>query len=312
MTAGRLLYRLWYQPLETLARSWREGGPVNQWVDRRGRRAMEATARRLPPLPAAPPDAPEISSLTGRRFWFQTAFCFWSLCRQARRPLRAAFFDDGTGDDALRAECRRLFPGSRLHDATEITARLDEHLPAARFPLLRARRLEYPNLRKLTDVHAGRQGWRLVLDSDMLFFRTPALLLDWLDAPAAPLHMTDVQDAYGYPRDLLEILAGGPVPSRLNVGLCGLRSDTIDWDQLESWCRRLQAAAGTSYYQEQALVAMLLAGRECVVAPSADYVLLPTEAEARQPTAIMHHYVDLSKRGYFRHAWRHVAAGTST
>ena len=303
MSPGRLLYLVWYKPLEALARSWREGGAVSQWINRRGRLAMAAAAARLPPLPAPPPDAPEVFFLTGRRFWFQTAFCFWSLRRCAERPLRGVFYDDGTFDDTLRAECSRLFPGSLIHGAPEIAAALDQHLPVPRFSTLRARRLEYPNLRKLTDVHAGGRGWRLVLDSDMLFFRKPDLLLGWLDAPNRPLHMTDVHDAYGYSRLLLESLAGQPVPFRLNVGICGLRSDELDWEELETWCRRLQDAAGTSYYQEQALTAMWLAGRECAVAPPKDYVLMPSEAECYRPTAVMHHYVDISKRGYYRHAW---------
>ena len=303
---GRLAYLLWHRPLAELHRSWREGGPINQLRTRRGRLAMVAATKLLPPLPPPPPDAPEVCFLTGRRFWYQTAFCFWSLCRHAGRPLRVAFYDDGTIDDPLRTECVRLFPGARLHDARAIAASLDEHLPVARFPALRARRLVYPNLRKLTDVHAGGRGWRLVLDSDMLFFRRPDLLLAWLDAPTRPLHMTDVQDAYGYSRALMETIAGRPIPIRLNVGLCGLRSDELDWDRLETWCRRLQEAEGTSYYQEQALTAMLLAGRECVVAPPEDYVLMPDEDEARRPHAVMHHYVHLSKRGYFRHAWRHL------
>ncbi|HUK88732.1 MAG TPA: hypothetical protein VLT85_13785 [Terriglobales bacterium] len=301
-----MLYLVWYKPQEALVRSWREGGPWNQWINHRGRRAMAAAAARLPPLPMPPPESPEVCFLTGRRFWFQTAFCFWSLSRCAGRPLRAAFYDDGTIDDSLHAECDRLFPGSRIHGALEIAANLERHLPADRFPTLRARRLEYPNLRKLTDVHAGARGWRLVLDSDMLFFRRPDLLLAWLDAPDRPVHMTDVHDAYGYPLPLLESLAGRPIPHRVNVGICGLRSEELDWERLESWCRRLHERAGTSYFQEQALTAMWLAGQACTVAPPEDYRLLPAEAECRRPTAIMHHYVDLSKRGYYRHAWHRV------
>ena len=304
---GRLVYLFWFAPLAALHRSRREGGPVNQWITRRGRRQMAAAASQLPPLARPPPDAPEVAFLTGRRFWYQTAFCFWSLARRSGTPVRVAFYDDGSIGPALRAEGARLFPGCRFEDADQIAARLDQHLPAARFPVLRARRLVYPNLRKLTDVHAGARGWRLVLDSDMLFFRRPGLLLEWLDAPARPLHMTDVQDAYGYSPGLMQTLVGGPIPHRLNVGLCGLNSEALDWDHLEYWCRRLQETEGTSYYLEQALTAMLLAGRECVVAPPTDYVLMPAEMEARQPHAVMHHYVDLSKRGYFRHAWRHIA-----
>ncbi len=301
---GRLIYQVWHRPRAALIRGWREGGPINQFITRRGRLAMMAAAPRLPALPAPPAGAPEVAFLTGRDFWFQTAFCGWTLGRLAGRPLRITFFDDGTIDEALAAESQRLFPGSVVQTAVQIESRLDQHLPASRFPVLRARRLVYPNLRKLIDVHVGGSTWRLVLDSDLLFFRRPDLLVSWLERPDRPLHMTDVQDAYGYPRELMEDLAGRPVPRRLNVGLCGLRSDELDWERIEFWCRTLQEKAGTSYYQEQALVAMLLAGRDCIVAPADDYRIMPPEEEAARPTAVMHHYVDLSKRGYYRHAWR--------
>jgi hypothetical protein len=267
---------------------------------------MERVAALLPPIPEPPPTAPEVVFLTGRRFWFQTAFCFWSLCRAAETPLRGVFFDDRTLDAGMCAEARRLFPGSRIHRAEQTEAALDRDLPASRFPTLRARRLVYPNLRKLTDVHAGASGWKLVLDSDMLFFRRPVLLLEWLAHPSLPLHMADVRDSYGYSAGLLASLAGAAPPSKVNVGLCGIRSDRLDWDRLEHWCSRLQEAEGTSYYQEQALVALLCAGGETVCAPPDDYRLMPGEEECLRPTAVMHHYVDLSKRGYFRHAWRRV------
>jgi hypothetical protein len=305
LTPGRIVYLGWHKPLAEIRRSFREGGPLSQWRTARGREEMKRAAAQLPPVPPPPAGAPEIHFLTGQRFWFQTAFCFWSLCHHAGRPLRAVIYDDGTLDATLRAECARLFPGARVVTAAEIEARLDTHLPTADFPTLRARRRNYPNLRKLTDVHAGEVGWRLVLDSDMIFFQRPAALLAWLDAPTRPLHMADVQDAYGYSPALLCALAGAPIPHLLNVGVCGLRSDGINWKQLEDWNRRLIEAEGTSYYEEQALTALMLAGRDAECLPAADYRLMPGDAECRSPTAVLHHYVDLSKRGYFRQAWRH-------
>ena len=304
LTAGRLVYLALYQPLGWLHRSWREGGPANQLITANGRRAMMHAATLLPPLAQSPADAPEISFLTGKRFWYQTAFCFWSLCRQAGRPLRATFFDDGTFDKSLRAESARVFPGSRVCGAEEVHSLLDQYLPNQRYPALRKRRLAYPNLRKLTDCHAGGQNWRLVLDSDMLFFHRPAALMDWLQSPSQPLHMTDVQNAYGYSPALMEKLTGQKIPQLVNVGICGLQSAQIDWDQLEHWCQQLEAAEGTSYYLEQALVAMLLAGQTAERLPTRDYRLLPNDEECCRPTAALHHYVDLSKRGYFRYAWR--------
>jgi hypothetical protein len=59
--------------------------------------------------------------------------------------------------------------------------------------------------------------------------------------------MTDVADAYGYPLATMERLAGAPIPPRVNVGFCGLRSDEIDWDRLEHWTRQL-ALVHPHYY----------------------------------------------------------------
>jgi len=306
LTAGRLFYLTVHQPLGWIERSWREGGPLNQWITNQGRLAMVEAARHLPPLPPAQSGAPEIVFLTGRRFWPQTAFCFWSLSHHSQRSFTPVFIDDGSFDEALRAECQRLFPGARLPRSEELDARLAASLPSARFPALIGQRRTYLHLRKITDAHAGVSGWRLVLDSDMLFFRRPDALLAWCDQPEKPIHMIDVQDAYGYPNATLTTLARQPIPEKINVGVCGLRSETIDWEKLEWWCAQLLARHGTSYYLEQALIALLLSGQETTTLPTTDYRLMPTESECRTPKAVLHHYVAESKRGYFRHAWKQV------
>jgi hypothetical protein len=304
---GRLWYRTYHAPMGLLRKCGREG-VGNLLLSRRGRSQMIAAAARLPALPAAA-EAPELEVhfLSGRAFWYQTCFCAYSLLRHSPVALRPVIHDDGSLDEACRAAIHRVFPHARIVDAAEVAQRLDAALPADRYPTLRARRLVYPHLRKLTDIHAGCRGWKLVLDSDMLFFREPTYLLEWLRAPDRPCHMVDVEDCYGYPLELMAELAGGPIPHRLNVGICGLRSDEIDWDRLEIWCRALIERAGPHYLQEQAMTAMLVAGRSCAAAPAADYIALPSREEVLHPRAAMHHYVAQSKAWYFRHGWRHVA-----
>lgn len=301
---GRLAYLGWYAPLGAVRRSLAAGGPLEEWRDARGARAMARAATKLATL-RGPADgsAPEVHFLTGRKFWYQTAFCLHSLQVQSGRVFRAVLHDDGTLDAKATARLRALFPTCEIRRRAANDERLAALLPPARFPFLHERRRSYANILKLTDVHAGATGARLVLDSDMLFFRRPDFLLAWIDAPVAPLHMVDVQDSYGYPLPLMAALAGAPIPPRINVGITGLRSETLDWDKIEFWCRTLLEAHGTSYYLEQALVAMLLAGRARSVAPAEDYRLAPDLAECQFPRAAMHHYVAGSKRGYFRHAW---------
>lgn len=302
---GKLAYRCWYRPRSRVREILAAGGLREVRRTELGRREMEASAYKLTPLtPTDPAEPLELHLLTGRRFWYQTAFCLWSFARASRRRLAPVIYDDGTLTTEWQAPIARLFPLTQFVPQADIVSRLDEHLPAAQFPFLRERWRNYPNLRKLTDVHVGRTGWKLVLDSDLLFFHRPQFLLDWLARPEMPLHAVDCETSYGYPLALMSELAGKPISELVNVGLTGLDGSSLDWERLEYWCRTLIERHGTHYYLEQALIAMLIAGQNCAVATSDEYVTKPDENEARDCRAVMHHYVATSKKWYFRHCWR--------
>lgn len=309
---GRLLYLLYHRPVEWFDALVAAGGPFEQRRTENGKAQMEIAAAQLPVLPAGTGPAIELHLLTGRRFWYQTAFCLWTFARHAGRPLRPVIYDDGTLEPVHRDALSRLFLATRYVAQSEAIARLDAWLPENRFPVLRERWLNYPNIRKLIDPHIGSKGWKLVIDSDLLFFRRPELLLSWCDHPQRPLHAVDCETSYGYSRELMNELAGAPVADLVNVGLTGLESTALDWEQLERWCAVLISRERTNYYLEQALIAMLTAGRPCTVAPAADYVTLPVEPEASACRAVMHHYVAGSKRHYFQHNWRRVLAEQTT
>lgn len=303
---GRMCLLLWHQPIGRARDSLRNGGPWAERETERHRRAMEAAASCIPPLPNVTGSA-ALHLLTGRRFWYQTVFCLHSWFRNGGAQARIELYDDGTLDPATSTRLARLGPSVRIHSIDETRERLERHLPRAKFPVLRERWDAYPNIRKLTDPHLAQSGWKLVLDSDLLFFRRPTLLNAWLEQPARLLHAEDCTESYGYSRSLLNELADAQIPQKINVGLCGLRSDALDWEALEHWCTVLQERERTSYYLEQALVAILAArAGECIRAPAADYVTKPHPAEVRAPRAIMHHYVAESKRWYFRYGWRHT------
>ncbi len=307
--AGRIVYQLMHRPMAAVRESRRRGGPLAQLAASRGRRAMQTAAASLPlppPRPAVAGSDLSVHLLTGRRFAYQAAFCLHTLARHSPVPLAPELYDDGSLNAHARAPLLRLFPHIVIHEHATLRDRLDQFLPLDRFPVLRERWLNYPHVRKLIDVHLGRSGFRLVLDSDLLFWREPRLLLDWAAAPDRPLHATDCEENYGYDRKLLARIAGKPIPSLVNVGLCGLSSDTIDWPFLEFAASSLIREAGTSYYLEQALVALLVARNPlpAIIAPAADYLTYPNAGEIAAPAAIMHHYVDLSRDAYHRHAWR--------
>ncbi|HUR56199.1 MAG TPA: hypothetical protein VM029_00715 [Opitutaceae bacterium] len=304
---GRLAYRFYYAPLGAVRASFAAGGPLEQWRTARGREAMERAARNvLPPLPPPPGDAPAppVHVLTGRALWYQTAFMLHSLARF--QPVQVVVHDDGTLAGAPCEALQRIIPWATFLPAAEAESRLDRVLPPARYPFLRARRSELVLFRKIMDVHAGVAGWRLFLDSDMIFFREPKRLMKWLRAPDCAMHMVDVERAYGYDLELLNQLAGRSVPDLVNTGMLGLRSEAIDWDYLERSCGAMIERAGTHYYQEQALVALHLATQPHATFPREDYLVRPEPPETQSCRAVMHHYVAGSKRWYFRESWRRV------
>ena len=268
---------------------------------------MEFAAKCLPLLPhvrseVVPPL--EVWYLTGQRFWYQTAFCAWSLAHHSQRNVVLNLVDDGSLNPADEHYLRRLFPLGVTLWKSEAIENLDKHLPAIRFPVLRQRWNDYINIRKLTDIHLCSSGTKLVLDSDMLFFRRPDALIAWWDQRQNPCLMVDCEESYGYSRTLLERLAGVPLLPSLNVGICGLDSDIIDWDEVEFWCRSLVESEGTSYYLEQALFAMLASRHHPTVLERTDYITCPSPVQAKTGAGVLQHYVADSKSLYFRNSWK--------
>jgi hypothetical protein len=91
------------------------------------------------------------------------------------------------------------------------------------------------------------------------------------------------------------------------VGAIGLKSEAINWNKLENWVKTLEEQEGTSYYLEQALSAMLIGKIDATVLKTGDYIVNPSADQIKNKTGILHHYVDLSKEGYFKHAWKHFS-----
>jgi hypothetical protein len=306
---GALLYKMYYAPKASIRQTFRWGF-INTYLTDRGKRQMELAVTQLKPLDTFTEHQElEIYFMTGKKYWYQTCFCIHSMKIHSKSNLKPIIYDDGTLQEKQKDEIKRLFSNSQIVSLESVEQRLDQALPISKFPMLRERRLQQPLLRKLTDFHAGSKGWKLFLDSDMLFFYPPTFLIEWLNSPQHPCYMVDVKNAYGYSDELIESLAGNKIPDLVNIGIFGLQSEDIDWEKLEFWLKTLLEKEGTHYNVTQCLSAMYLSGKSCLIAPAQDYIVLPDVHEAIKPKAVLHHYVADSKPSYFRYGWKHIAKG---
>lgn len=304
---GKIIYNLYFKPLARIREIRRIGGFLEARRIRLGQREMEMAALKLIPNTDLDEKKPLILyTLTGNKFWYQTAFALWTFEKHSGIRVAAVIHDDGSLTKEQASVLANLFPLSSIVNYKNNLEKLERLLPRNKYPYLRDRWDNYPIIRKIIATHLGSSGWKLIIDSDLLFFRRPQFLIDWMDNPAIPLHAVDTGSYYGYSRTLLNSVSDHPVSDRINAGLYGLKSEEIDWEKLELKLQKLFKAESHQYYLEQAVLAILVAGRNPAIAPEIDYITLPSEKEALTPQAVMHHFVDYSKKWYFKHSWRYA------
>lgn len=297
-----LLYR---HPKSKLALYKKFGGYFNYVKMMKSRKLMESTAYKLPPVESVPNGFP-IYFLTGSKYLYQTLFCIQSLDRHFPTKFRYVLVDDGSFDDHLISRINKLLPGAEIITKELIEHNLEKTLPKAEFPVLHQKRKEYAHIKKLTDVHTIAGNWKLVLDSDMLFWESPTEILEWLKNPTQPIHMIDCIESYGYSRNLMTKLTGETIPSLVNVGVIGLNSEYIDWRKIENWIPIMEAQEGKTYYLEQALTAMIIGDNSTQILNAEKYMVNPSHEIIQNQQGCLHHYVDLSKKGYFNTAWKNI------
>jgi hypothetical protein len=302
-TSINYIYRY---PKSAILKFKRFGGILNYLRMIREKDRMNMQSKILPPITSYS-DGHPIHFLTGKRFLYQTLFCIQSLSKVTKTKFKFILVDDGSFDADLISQINRQLPYAEIITKSEIDKNLQNRLPPDLYPHLHRKRKEYPHIKKLTDVHTlPGTGWRLVFDSDMLFWGEPLTILSWLTHPTRPIYMIDCQDSYGYSHHLLENICNEVVAKRINVGVIGLNSGDIDWKKLDAWVYQLEQKEGPSYSLEQALTAILIGEKPSTILDSDQYVVNPTSSSVTRKPEILHHYVDLSKERYFKKEWKKI------
>jgi len=271
----------------------------------RGMKRMKRAALTLAPVTSHADGLP-IHFLTGKNYLYQTLFCIRSLTKSTDAHFKFILIDDGTFDADLAELVQRLLPNAEIISAELIEKNLAQYIPLSCNALLEKRKV-YPHIRKLTDIHTlPGNSWKLVMDSDMIFWAEPKEILFWIEKPDSPLYMRDCIPSYGYSDLTLKKLLGKQLPELVNVGVIGLNSDYIDWQKINEWIKILESREGTSYYLEQALTAMIIGDRPSTILAENEYIVNPDEQVIKHRKGVLHHYVDLSKKEYFIDVWKNI------
>ena len=303
------MYWLVHRPLAPLARLRMKGGWLAARRIAKGQMRLERAAQQLALSRATTRHARcTVHVLTGARYWDQALFCLSSLRQHGAIDFELEVIDDGSLTPDQIACFRRQWPNMRLLDHGTAEARVDAALPRARFPRLRQLRDELVLTRKLVDVHAGKSGFNLVLDSDMLFHANPTDLIAWMESPQGIIVMRDCAESYGYPREFLEQeVLGTPLMARVNSGLVGMPSEEIQWSRLEAWVDRIWTLRGRHYFLEQTLVALWASAQSGRALDEHDYRVIGESFPGVEQRSALVHYVAQAKAQYMDRDWAALA-----
>ena len=302
----QLINFLYRHPKSELRKFKRFGGYFNYRKMIRSRKLMDESSLNLTPA-ISNPEGLLIHFLTGKKYLYQTLYCIQSLTKVTTTKFKFVLVDDGSLDDSMLEQINYQLPGAEIVTKLMIEKNLRSSLPEHLYPYLNQKRKVYPHIKKLTDVHTiPGNTWKLVLDSDMLFWSEPKQMIAWLRNPENPIHMVDCEESYGYSYELMEEVCGFKIRALINVGAIGLNSGQVNWNNIEKWTEKLEEKEGVSYYLEQALTAMIIGNCNSEILNSQEYVVNPSPQMIIRKWGVLHHYVDLSKQGYFKNAWKTI------
>ncbi len=244
MTPGRALY---------LTRRFLRHGIRGAWH-------REVTLRRilsLPPVQGLSDSSSEVHVLTSREDWLMLLWTLRSFYGTSDASYRLCIHDDGTLPSDALTGLHDQFPEARIVSRLEADRCMAEAMRG--FPRCWEHRQKNPLLLKTFDFPYFLAGERLILlDSDVLFFRRPAALLEGASNRNYRRNTLNRDWAYGYSVSQQELVQCGlaNVEPLINSGLGLLQAGSIRLDWCEEFFARLPSLPSHPHRIEQTLIAL--------------------------------------------------------
>lgn len=165
--------------------------------------------------------------------------------------------EDGSVSSAQRRQIETFLPGIRFVPRSEADERAARLL--APHPHCLANRQKHNLFLKFFDALTFVEEERfLVLDSDVLFFRTPAEILAWADSNAITCHYNeDTREKYCIPREDIEAALRVTLLPRFNSGLVLMQRKAMDPSLAERLLTAFEVSAHAPQFFEQTLYALM-------------------------------------------------------
>lgn len=279
MTPGRAVYLL-RRRLHLGLRHWY----AERFVFERIFRWRSDPSRPLAPVP--------VKLLTSRYDWQMGLWMLASLEVSSGYRWQVQLHEDGSLGDLELDRYRQVFGEVTIVRRAEADARMASLLEP--FPRCRGYRQRMPHGLKVFDIQLLAAEKRyLMVDPDVLFFRTPEYILQWATGPAdrSCWFNQDFQEPSPIAPQAVRQRFGFALWPRVNSGLCLLdRSVVTDLAAMEAWLQAPELNEPSHQWRVEQTLLALSASRNGIggLLPAA-YEISPKRHAS--PAAVARHYV---------------------
>jgi len=216
------------------------------------------------------------------------------------RP-RLIIYDDGSLSDVAIDTFLRHFLNCQIVRRDTFHREMEDFLKPYGTSLEYSRKESfYCALKLFGPMCYARSQYVLYMDSDVLFFQKPGEMLKYIEN-GTPFYMSDYQDAYSHPVEVLNGLLRTNLAHKINAGLFHVASRDFAGNMalVESYFEEVSKfdSKGCILNRHEQTLAAILLSRANAVRLSSDYQI---SKEAVTATTVSHHFVNDGSRADFR------------
>ena len=204
----------------------------------------------------------EIHILTSEKDFLNAVWCLKTFYYYSGTRPELVIHGDGTlGTNNINTALKN-FPNCRIIRKSDADRDLERFLAGFKYCRKNRLRKDFWSAVRLFDFcYYARAERLLVLDSDVLFFRTPTEIIENIQA-GKPFFNSDYQNAYSHPPGVLEKILGIEMIPKVNAGLISLHKQHYanNLDLIEYYFEKMEEIISDVEYNwhEQTMHAILL------------------------------------------------------